>query len=376
MKFTALFMALIFCFLAVIPVSATEIPTEEIKTRYICDADEDGVVSASDARLILRYSVGLTYTEGFGWMDGLAAIYCDADKSGAVDSADARMALRTAVGLEAPESRAFVVTESAAQSCAADGYIKAECAVTGETVYLNFGKAPHSFLAEDRCAGKGVCCECQQMITFTPQHEFSVDPCRGTSRCIECNYTIYFEGHHKYSPSFRCSVCDTTLNYECKLSFCDFVMKNGEKIKDDAGRTFYVYEEADDYCVYGLLYNAETWELQSYCGMAVESEGEVLYYDSYYFIYEKCLTVDCYTAESSLASFKARVDTEFVENGTEYGIEIIEYQSIPELKGHEEEFEIVGGSLALMHFFWIRDFAQRIGFPDADLLFSENPAFW
>ncbi|MBQ6898425.1 MAG: hypothetical protein IJN70_05530 [Clostridia bacterium] len=376
MKFTALFMAFILCFLAVLPVADVQAEAEEIQPRYLCDADSDGTVTAADARLILRFAVGIEYTDGFGWMNSLDALYCDADKSSAVAAADARIALRTAVGLEAPESRAFRVTDSALCLCDSDGYIRAECVLTGDTAYVNLGRVPHSFSSEEKCAGKGVCSECNQMLTFTPQHDFSTDPCRGTSRCIECNYTVYFEGHHKYSQSFRCSVCDTTLYYECNLSFCDFVMKNGEKIKDAAGRTFYVYEEADDYCVYGLLYNAETRELQSYCGMAVEAEGEVLYYDSYYLIYGKYLTVDCYTAESPLASFKARVDTEFVENGTEYGIEITEYQSIPELKGHEEEFEIVGGSLALMHFSWIRDFAQRIGFPDADLLYSENPAFW
>lgn len=376
MKITALFMVFLLCFLSVIPVSATEIPTEEIKTRYICDADEDGVVSASDARLILRYSVGLTYTEGFGWMDGLAAIYCDADKSGAVDSADARIALRTAVQLDEPESRAFVVTESAAQSCAADGYIKAECAVTGETVYINFGKAPHSFLAEDRCAGKGVCCECQQMITFAPQHEFSVDPCRGISRCIECNYTVYSEGHHKYSKHFRCSVCDIDLYEESSYIFAEYLKNNGVKTKDADGRTVYVYEESDGYFLYGLLYYTDGNEVVSYCGMAVEAEGEVLYYDSYYDIRGKYISIDCSTDEGIIASCGSKVDIEFIENGTEYGIDLSRYQSIPELQGQEEAFEVIAGSMSLMNFVWIRDFAQRIDCPDAELLFSDNPAFW
>ena len=60
------------------------------------DADGDGKVTASDARLALRRSVDLeSYAPGTP-----AFIACDVDKSGTVTAADARLILRAAVGLE------------------------------------------------------------------------------------------------------------------------------------------------------------------------------------------------------------------------------------------------------------------------------------
>ena len=58
------------------------------------DADRDGTVSAADARLALRYSVGLE------WMHEKVIRLCDLDGDGGVSAADARLILRTSVGLE------------------------------------------------------------------------------------------------------------------------------------------------------------------------------------------------------------------------------------------------------------------------------------
>ncbi len=58
------------------------------------DVDDDGTVSASDARLALRASVGL---EKLNDAQKQAA---DADKDGAISAADARLILRASVGLE------------------------------------------------------------------------------------------------------------------------------------------------------------------------------------------------------------------------------------------------------------------------------------
>ena len=62
------------------------------------DVDGDGRISAADARLALRRSVGLEAFE-----EGSAAfLACDVDFDGAVSSADARLILRGSVGLEDP----------------------------------------------------------------------------------------------------------------------------------------------------------------------------------------------------------------------------------------------------------------------------------
>ncbi len=60
------------------------------------DADGDGKVTSSDARLALRVAVGLEKCE----KDTPAFLAADADGDGVITSADARLILRAAVGLE------------------------------------------------------------------------------------------------------------------------------------------------------------------------------------------------------------------------------------------------------------------------------------
>ena len=62
------------------------------------DVDGDGKLSAADARLALRRSVGLeAYQEG-----SAEYLACDVDRDGTVSAADARLILRASVGLEDP----------------------------------------------------------------------------------------------------------------------------------------------------------------------------------------------------------------------------------------------------------------------------------
>ncbi len=62
------------------------------------DVDRDGIVTAADARLVLRYSVGLDeYSLG-------ELKIADTDRDGNVNASDARTVLRIAVGLEAAEN--------------------------------------------------------------------------------------------------------------------------------------------------------------------------------------------------------------------------------------------------------------------------------
>ena len=65
------------------------------------DLNGDDAVSSADARLALRYAVGLEYIED--WSTYLA---CDVNRDGEITSADARLILRRAVGLKDAEFRA------------------------------------------------------------------------------------------------------------------------------------------------------------------------------------------------------------------------------------------------------------------------------
>lgn len=65
--------------------------------RYFGDTDQDGKVTAMDARLVLRHSIGLEDNEFSNQMNEL---YSDIDFDGVVSASDARIILRIAVGLE------------------------------------------------------------------------------------------------------------------------------------------------------------------------------------------------------------------------------------------------------------------------------------
>lgn len=67
--------------------------------RYFGDTDQDGKVTAMDARLALRHSIGLEDNE---FKNQMNEVYSDIDFDGLVSASDARIILRIAVGLEKP----------------------------------------------------------------------------------------------------------------------------------------------------------------------------------------------------------------------------------------------------------------------------------
>lgn len=72
--------------------------TEDITSPLYCDADLDGAVTASDARLALRAAVNLEK------ISELSFIAADIDNSGDITASDARLILRISVELDDPET--------------------------------------------------------------------------------------------------------------------------------------------------------------------------------------------------------------------------------------------------------------------------------
>lgn len=73
----------------------TEVSNIDYFARWFGDVDDDGDVSAADARAALRHAVGVELIASSNDL-----IYTDMDFDGDITAADARMILRTAVGLE------------------------------------------------------------------------------------------------------------------------------------------------------------------------------------------------------------------------------------------------------------------------------------
>ncbi|MBQ6897810.1 MAG: MBL fold metallo-hydrolase [Clostridia bacterium] len=103
------------------------------------DIDNDGSVTASDARLALRYSVGL---EEF---DDQQQLISDVDFSNKTDASDARTILRMAVGLE----KNFYIEEEKEEESFFEAHFidvgQADCALIicdGETLLIDAGNVP------------------------------------------------------------------------------------------------------------------------------------------------------------------------------------------------------------------------------------------
>ena len=90
--------ALLILLAAVLLFAVCNLPTTAAANRKPGDVDGNGQITAADARLALRRSVGLeTYAENSPEYSA-----CDVDFDGAVTAADARLILRGSVGLEDP----------------------------------------------------------------------------------------------------------------------------------------------------------------------------------------------------------------------------------------------------------------------------------
>lgn len=374
MKITALLMALLLCFLAVIPASATEITLPE--ARYLCDADKDGAVTAADARFILRKAVGIDYTEGVGWMDWTDIVYCDSDENGDIDAADARFALRTAVGLEELRKHAFTITFSEEPKCIYGLTVTAECAITGKVIVIEKEPYPHDLNSWELCAGTGECYTCKQTVFVAPEHNFKLNLCEGIKRCQLCNYEEYFDGGHVYGRGSSCRRCSNDLRYSFSSFVCDFLSENGTEVNEPDGAWFTYYQETDGYFLFTFI-NDYRALIDASCEMAVEVEGQVYNFFAYFDLSRLTMEVECYLNEKCVAFCKTEVYSDLIgTSDTGKGIGMKHYESsIPELQSQREAFRVISDGMATALFSWFKEFAIVNGFEDADDLFSENPLF-
>ncbi len=420
MRITALFTALVLCFLAVIPVSATEIPPEETKPRYLCDADGDGYVTAGDARLILRAAVGL---------DKIALediIYCDADETGDVEAADARIALRTAVALEKSVKCAFVIKESSEASCSKEGHILAECALTGRTAEINTSKLPHSLPADAGCKGEGVCSTCTEKIILDIKHEFKINSCKGEKNCINCGLSESFEPYHEFKTNpcegeKNCGNCGFVEKFEpyhvfetdlckgekvckhcsytesvpvehdfygnancarCGLAslgrefsdfIADYLVKNGG-FEDG----IYYFEDHTEYLGRIFMYDttAEYYEVCLWTCYAMEVNGTVYTFEFYYFPEKRDIEMYAFMGEEPTAYCIANVKVDKISSvPTGDGLFVIEDAVASWLPLDVGYFRTLVEQVAYENLLYLKDFATKNSFSHAKELYTENPEF-
>lgn len=139
------------------------------------DANGDGTVSAEDARLILRHSVGL---------DRLPLKYfpyADFDRNGDISSADARLALRTAVSLEKPVFNRFEYSLQSGDGCENGGTYRFCCTLTNTVFTAEYDSTEHIYSDGD-CYLPSVCIICSKENAKKQGHDFeNSDICKNCS---------------------------------------------------------------------------------------------------------------------------------------------------------------------------------------------------
>lgn len=167
------------------------------------DVNSDGTINSSDARILLRCSVGLEEITGY------ILQYGDYTLDGEITSEDARIALRTAVGLE--NVRCIleghrVVGLTVKAGCTSDGYSVEKCSRCSYTEgeKYNIVKAPgHSFsesTGKADCTSDGLyirkCTVCsyvaeKRVAEKAKGHSFGIWQIDGKVKeriCKDCNY--------------------------------------------------------------------------------------------------------------------------------------------------------------------------------------------
>lgn len=134
--------------------------------RAMGDIDGDGMVTAQDARNVLRCSVGL---ESFAVTE---FPYADCDYDIKITATDARHVLRTAVGLEQKVYHYFEIKKTDGKSCDEGGTFVYSCAISGKTFTTQAGKTAHYYNKAD-CSNSNICLICgKKSETLTAAHEF------------------------------------------------------------------------------------------------------------------------------------------------------------------------------------------------------------
>lgn len=133
---------------------------------YSGDIDFDGKVTASDARTILRSSVGLDDIK-------IAAFpYADTDFNGVITAADARTVLRTSVGLEEEILHSFSVQMKNSATCDEGGEYFFFCTLTNTEYCVKGESFEHDFRDKD-CTHNKECKICGETVEYTDGHDFT-----------------------------------------------------------------------------------------------------------------------------------------------------------------------------------------------------------
>lgn len=226
------------------------------------DIDGEKGISAADARMILRASVGLeTLTEE-------QLIFADIDENGTVSAADARFALRMSVGLD--EAKHFYDKKLTKEpSCTEAGEYEYSCTECDDKYTVPVDALGHDYpdpeiLVQVTCDSDGIekytCERCgfSEEITVVGGHVWSPEKasCTEDQYCIRGNHT----GDLKYGHTTDWGKCGN-----CKVFVTDKNKDAAAAVKENYDKGLTDVEKAYDYIQES--YGAYSW-LQNYVSKA------------------------------------------------------------------------------------------------------------
>ena len=368
----------------------TEEPSTEEKLpegRFMCDADASGKVTAADARMILRRSVGLEK------IAEEELFYMDADLSGSITASDARTALRISVGLDGNEKYAFEIISHNKATCESEGSIKAVCAITGKENKFTVPALSHVFSEKELCLGKGICTLCKKEITFDKKHNYEENRCKGQKVCSVCGDTVTIPVKHEFeknpcAETVKCKLCGAeeknTPVHSYKNGICTLCKKN---LKKDFGSfakkylikkgtydapLYYVTDEVDGLS-FALVHDKEYDTVYAICTFGINVNGYILYYDIYFDFIENTSELLYYDADGNVYAYVAGniTPSKIKEEVTGNAISVIEFDVHPELTGYRTDLLKTMEGTTYLTVSWLKSFSKEIGFKDSEELFTD-----
>lgn len=316
----------------------SDINVSEPFFRYMGDIDNDGNVTASDARVILRTSVSL---EDFH-ENRLA--YADMDYNGVISAADARLALRTSVSLEECVSHDFSACNESRPTCIEEGKITGECS------------------------------HCKQIINITVPKEAHWPEyvnCSGKTRCVVCRAEYDIAPVHAYY-GYICAECGDIKEAEFYDFLTDYIKTNG--VFEDG---VYYIEEYTEYENFSVCYDDTADYLYAVAGTAFEAEnGQIVYY--YNFIdfepsfSEYTVELDCYLEDTFIGYGVYSLDETKLNSSVTGSLTLEEYDSIPELSGMQTEIQTISEGLTYDTIYWLDSYVARTFDCDASRIMGFN----
>lgn len=217
--FCYLMMVMLVMHIGVVSVSAlpeitSDVISDSVAAGYLGDANNDGKVTAADARLILRHSAKIEL------LPDTVHHLADVNGDGKINASDARIALRMASKLEGLfyygsgdfHIHEYETTFEDPATCAEEGKEIKKCKICGDTKTSTIPKKGHAW-KDATCSAPKTCKNCGVTEGSAKGHSYSSADCYSPAKCVVCGTASGKATGHKFNSYGKCTACGVTKKY-------------------------------------------------------------------------------------------------------------------------------------------------------------------